>query len=80
MNDALLTISVKTDTLNGYVASAMQLQYSNSSKLFTWRPTEKRFGLRPALTPAQLSTLDLESIESGMAHADLTDVNYITQR
>ena len=49
----------------------MQFQCSNCLPGEDSSPTEKRFILRPASTPAQLSALDLESIESGMAHTDL---------
>ena len=51
----------------------MQFQFSNCLPGKDSSPTEKRFDLRPASTPAQLSALDLESIESGMAHTDLAD-------
>ena len=51
----------------------MQFQCSNCLPGEDSSPTEKRFDLRPALTPAQLSALDVESIESGMAHTDLAD-------
>ena len=51
----------------------MQFQFSNCLPGKGSSPTEKRFDLRPASTPAQLSALDLESIESGMAHTDLAD-------
>ena len=56
MNDVLLTSSVKTGSLNGYVAAAMQLQIIIESGKDS-SPTEKGLDLRPASTPALLALM-----------------------
>ena len=74
MNDALLKSSVNIDSLNGYIAAAMHPQYSTHRNCLPGNdssPTEEIFDLIQALTPAQLSALDLELIESRIAHTNL---------